>query len=128
MEPINELVELMKETVKMQKIIIRPILKDLIKESLDKPEKLLVFELTDGRNSREMIMKKTKAGAGTISGWWMEWFAKGLLEKEGSKYKKIISLEELGINTPKLQITPKVEDEFDQKNKDMLKERIIENE
>ncbi|MDP2673008.1 MAG: hypothetical protein Q8O84_04310, partial [Nanoarchaeota archaeon] len=77
-------------------------LKEIIVTTLDKKEKLLVYEMTDGKNKREEIIKETGCSAGAISSWWIDWYSKGLLEKiEGGRYKRIISLGEIGINVPK---------------------------
>jgi len=96
-----QITELLKEISKWQKFIALPHLKDLITKTLDKKEKLIVYELTDGEKNRDELIKESGAAAGTISGWWMEWYSKGILEKVRGKYKKIISLEDLGIKVPK---------------------------
>lgn len=96
----DKLISLMEEMIQLQKISVKPVFKKLVEEILEKDEKLMVYELT-GENSRDQIISKTGVGAGTISSWWIEWFSKGLLEKDRSKYRKVFSLAELGINVPK---------------------------
>jgi len=103
MDKKDRLIELMEEMIKLQKIIARPIIKTIIEEALDKPEKMWVYELTNGKVPRGEIMEKTGASAGAISGWWNNWFSKGILEKDGSRYKRIFSLEDIGIPLPKLK-------------------------
>lgn len=96
----DKLISLMEEMVRLQKVIVKPVFKKMIEENLDKPEKLAAYELT-GIKTRDQIIEITGAGAGTISGWWNDWLSKGLIEKDGSKYKKMFSLSELGISFPK---------------------------
>jgi hypothetical protein len=103
MESNNELIELMREMVRLQRILVKPVFKALAEEVLDKPEKKIVFELTDGINTREQIIESSHVAAGTISEWWMNWFSKGLLEKDGKKYRKIISLGDVGISVPAIK-------------------------
>lgn len=96
----DKIISLMEEIVRLQRISVKPVFKKLVEETLDKPEKLITYELT-GENSRDQIIAQTGMGAGTISSWWVEWFSKGLLEKDGIKYKKIFSLSEIGITIPR---------------------------
>ena len=100
----KEIVQLLRELVKWQKFSAITPLKEIIVSTLDKKEKLLVYDMTDGKNKREDIIKETGCSAGAISSWWIDWYSKGLLEKgEGGRYRKIISLGEIGIAVPKKQ-------------------------
>lgn len=101
-ESNKEIVQLLRELVKWQRFFAITPLKEIIATTLDKKEKLLVYEMTDGKNKREDIIKETGCSAGAISSWWIDWYAKGLLERiEGGRYKRIISLGEIGINVSK---------------------------
>lgn len=103
MENNERLLELMEEMVKLQKLMAMPTIRKLVEETLDKPEKMYVYEMTDGIITREKIILETGASAGAISSWWNDWFSKGLLVKESTKYKKIFSLKDLGIPLPALK-------------------------
>ena len=94
--------KLLSEILKWQKLQGMNILMDLVPKLLDSDEKKIVYEMTDGKNKREDIIKETGCSAGAISSWWIDWCSKGILEKiDGGRYKKIISLAEIGIAVPK---------------------------
>ena len=101
-EQSKEIVQLLRELLKWQRFTAIASLKEILTKNLDKKEKLLVYESTNGINKREDIIRETGCSAGAISSWWMDWYAKGLVEKiDGGRYKKIISLSEIGIDLPK---------------------------
>ena len=101
-EQNKEILSLLRELVKWQRFSAISPLKEIINSTLDKKEKLSVYEMTDGKNKREDIIKETGCSAGAISSWWIDWCYKGILEKiDGGRYKKIISLAEIGIAVPK---------------------------
>ncbi len=101
-ESNKEIIQLLRELVKWQRFSAITPLKEIIVGTLDKKEKVLVYEMTDGKNKREDIIKETGCSAGAISSWWIDWYARGLLEKiDGGRYRKIISLGKIGINVSK---------------------------
>ncbi len=88
---------ILSEILKWQKLQGVQILRKLMPILLDNKNKKTVYEITDGKNSVKEIKSKTGLAEGTISLWWQEWYANGILLKEGKKYKKIISITELKI-------------------------------
>lgn len=98
----NDTNQLLKEILKWQKLQSLNILKDLIPHILSDEKKELVYELTDGENSQLAIAKKTGVATGTISNWWNTWYSYGIVDKEGNRYKKIISLKDLNISVRKI--------------------------
>ncbi|NQV08409.1 hypothetical protein HQ529_01000 [Candidatus Woesearchaeota archaeon] len=70
----------------------------LIPELLDTNEKKKLYELTNGKNGVKEIQTKIKVSAGKLSKLWNQWYANGIVEKEGQKFKKIISLKEFGFD------------------------------
>ena len=104
----------MQEMVKLQRLMVMPTVRNIIENTLDKPEKMHVYEMTDGIMIREEIISTTGVSAGAISGWWNDWLSKGILEKDGSKYKKIFSLKDLGISVPALKDKKKDQDPTNQ--------------
>ena len=100
-EQNKEMIQLLRELVKWQRFTALSSLKEILIKTLDKKEKIIVYDLTDGKNKRDDIIKDTGCSAGAISGWWIDWYSKGLLEKVEGRYRKIVSLEEVGINVPK---------------------------
>lgn len=102
---------LLEEILKWQRVQGIKIVREILPKLLDTEQKKIVYELTDGKNPREYIQKISGAAAGTISGWWNQWFSQGLLLKDGQKYKKIISLEELGISVTIKSQTNQIQNE-----------------
>lgn len=86
------------EILKWQKLQGINSLRTLIPKLLDEEKKKKVYEMTDGKNTQSIIAEKTKVAGGTISNWWNLWYSNGILEKDERKYRKIISLRELGID------------------------------
>jgi len=119
MKESERLVELMEEMVELQKLMAMPTIKKLIGETLDKPEKMYVYEMTDGITTRDKITVETGASGGAISSWWNEWFSKGLLKKEGAKYKRILSLKDLGMSLPMLK--RRIKNDVEVTNKELNK-------
>lgn len=64
----------------------------LLPSLLDSEQKKKVYEMTDGSLSVNEISKRTGASVGSISNWWNQWHERGILLKEGKRYKKLISL------------------------------------
>lgn len=90
-------IEIWKEILKWEKFQGIQELRRILPELLDTKEKQILYELTDGKNGVKEIRKKVKIAAGTISKLWNIWHANGILEKGGQKYKKLISLKEIGL-------------------------------
>lgn len=88
----NNTNEILEEILKWQILQGKKILRELIPKLLDDKNKKIVYEMTDGENTIRDIEKKTNIDKSTISQWWNIWHSFGILEKEGRKYKKIISL------------------------------------
>jgi hypothetical protein len=55
-------------------------------------KKKKLYELT-GEHQRDELVKLTGLSAGTISGLWQKWHAKGMLTKRGKYYYKLFEEE-----------------------------------
>ncbi len=68
----------------------------LLKEILNTEEKILAYKMSDGAHTIEDIMKETGVKSkGTISTWWSEWLAKGLVRESpvhGGRKEKVLDL------------------------------------
>lgn len=58
---------------------------------LDSEGKKKVYQMTDGNLSAYEISKRTNVSMGSISNWWNQWYERGILLKEGKRYKKLVS-------------------------------------
>ncbi len=105
----EEQIQLLKEILKWIKFQNLPNLKKVLMETLNSPEKQLVYEFTDGKNSSRAVVKHLKGlsystSPGTISVYWNSWFRLGIVENVGKGrpcYQKIVSLPDVGIDLPK---------------------------
>lgn len=80
---------------------LRKILLDTLRTDLEK----LAYELTDGERSRRDIANMMGLPDSTIRSWWDKWYDFGILEPSGKRKgrpQKIMALEDMGIETPKL--------------------------
>jgi len=100
-ESKDKIVELLEEVLKWQRLQGMKILREILPQLLDTEEKRIVYEMTDGKNNQSKIANEAKVATGTVSNWWNIWYSYGILTKEEEKrngrYKKIISLKDLGI-------------------------------
>lgn len=91
-----EQLEVLQEILKWQKLQGIKILHELVPILLDDDEKKKIYEMTDGTKTIKDIQKHIKVSSGKVSMLWNSWYTNGILDKDGNKYKKIISLKELG--------------------------------
>ena len=94
--------QILREILKWQRLQGFKTLKELMPSLLDNDKKKIVYEMTDGKITQSEIIKKIHMSSATITDWWKEWHAYGIIIQEGKKYQKIISLEKLGIEIPTL--------------------------
>jgi DNA-binding MarR family transcriptional regulator len=79
-------------------------LKELMKRDFEK----LIYENSDGRTSRE-IAEVSGVSHATVTNYWNKWAKYGLVEevrsRGGTRYKKIFSLSDFGIEVPSKKLT-----------------------
>jgi len=92
----EEIKALLRDILKWQRLQGIQVALELLPKVLDTEEKKIVYEMADGKNGIKEIKSKINIATGTIHRWWNNWLVQGIITKEGSKYKKIISLKELG--------------------------------
>lgn len=89
--------EILKEILHWQRLQGFKTLRELIPQLLDTQKKRNVYEATDGTTPRSEIIRTLGVGSATVTGWWKMWYAHGILIREGRRYKRIVSLKDLGI-------------------------------
>lgn len=99
----KEILDILKQILKWQKLQGMKILKDLIILALDDNSKKYVYEKT-GELNRDELCKQLEMSSATLSKWWKDWFNLGIIEQDGKGYSKIISLKEIGIEVPSIEI------------------------
>ncbi len=89
--------DLLSEILKWERLKGIQTLRQIIPDLVDTGDKRKLYEMTNGMNGIKEVQSKMKISSGKISLLWNLWHSNGLLEKEGQKFKKIISLKELGL-------------------------------
>lgn len=92
---------LLKEILKWEKFHGMQALRKTLPTVLGTDEKKVAYEMTNGKKSAREIEKATGISKSVVSKWWISWFSQGILVKEGEKYKKIVSLKDLGVELQK---------------------------
>jgi hypothetical protein len=101
-DPLQQLINLQKETLRWIRFQSLPSLKMTLEKILNTDKKKQIYELTDGKNSSRVIETIVKVDHTTVVDYWNEWTVQGILEKEGAggrstTFHKIISLPSIGI-------------------------------
>ena len=102
--------KLLSEIVNWLRIANLPRLRDLFLQELDSEEKMVIFELTDGVKSQKEIASKVRVSRRSVSYYWQKWYGLGILipsDKRKGRMKKIVSLSQVGITTPRIAETIK---------------------
>lgn len=104
---LNKIKNDVNDIKKMFKLIfLTSYAKNQVFEILNSPEKIKVYELTDGQHTTREISIKIGLSVSTINRWWRDWLDKGIaseLFKKNKRYvQKNFSLDELGIEIPEI--------------------------
>lgn len=99
------MVKLLEELVRWTKVISIPEVKKLLEEILSSPEEKVAYESSDGKPSQE-VAKSANVSYVTVTVWWKKWIKAGLAEaisaKGGQRARRLFSLDDFGIEIPKL--------------------------
>ncbi len=105
-----------------------PKLKEILEKELDTDSKKVAYESSDGTNALSAISEISGTPVPTLGKWWPKWFRLGLVtesETRKGRMKKIVSLEDVGIEVPKKKASsatagkPPAEEPVDQPTKDL---------
>ena len=116
--------DLLEELVKTNKEILRWIkfanignVQEVLIKTLDTPNKLVAYQLSDGNNTSTTVSEKAKASQTTVSRWWRNWIKLGIADsismQGGARAKRIFDLEDFGISVPNLQEDKQIEGSCD---------------
>ena len=109
---LRELVEMTRELVRWTKPQGIAKVKELLEENLKADEEKLVYHHSNGKGSLE-VGKLSGVAHGTVTVYWKRWATLGVVEpmkvQGGTRYKRIFSLEDLGIEVPKPRASTTVE-------------------
>jgi len=104
----GEIIELLGEILKWIKFDGMQRVKNTLMDVLQKDVERIVYEFSDGRSSMD-VAKLAGVSHQTVVNYWKKWSRLGLVEAErakgGTRYKRVFSLEDFGIEVPQ----PKIE-------------------
>jgi hypothetical protein len=82
--------------------------KNVLKDTLDTDQKLLVYHLSDGNKGVVEIGKKAGVSATTVYRYWSAWARIGIVEsikvRGGERSRKVFDLEDFGIGIPEIEV------------------------
>jgi transposase-like protein len=97
--------QILREILRWYRFENFPKLRKTLLDNLKTDQEKLVYELTDGENSRPDVAKQTGTPDSTVRNWWEKWYNLGILEpsrKRKGRPQKIMTLEDVGIEVPKI--------------------------
>lgn len=119
----DAIIGLLSEMLKWIKVTSIPHVKTLLQEILRSDKEKIAYHCSDGRNIRE-VAKSANVGVSTLDNWWKTWPKYGIVElvsvKRGKRVKRIFSLEDFGIQVPRI----KMKKEKQKKSKKRKKRKI----
>lgn len=80
------------------RVLALPVLRVEIGRALNSTRKRAVYELTTGEMGVREIARATGASTGTVSSYWSEWEALGLVSQSGRRFVHIASLASIGLS------------------------------
>lgn len=99
----NEKTELLREILKWIKFEGMQRVKGLLADVLQKDIEKIVYQFSDGRSSGD-VGKLAGVSHQTVVNYWKRWSTLGIVEAErargGTRYRRIFSLENFGIEVP----------------------------
>jgi hypothetical protein len=101
----DRMIELLEEMLKWIKVTSIPHVKKLLLEILPSDEEKIAYHYSDGCGSKA-VAKFAGVSYVTVTKWWKIWGRAGLAEmmsaKGGERAKRIFSLDDFGIEVPKI--------------------------
>jgi transposase-like protein len=107
-EKLDKITELLEEILKWTRFEGSQRVKEILLDELDTDAKKIVYELSDGRSSPE-IAKIVGVDPTTIRNWWKKWSKIKQIRiiepclSYKKRFHKVFSLDEVGIEIPKIK-------------------------
>lgn len=113
----NEILKTLKDIRKWVRFSGWRNVKDVLANTLNNPDEIVVYSMTDGKMGIRDIRDATGKGYGTIQRLWKSWIKLGIAEPvaygTGSRAKAVFDLENFGITIPDLGRSVTQEEEVD---------------
>lgn len=102
----SEQIELLQEILKWIKFEGMQRVKSVLTDVLQKDSEKIIYQFSDGRSSGD-VAKLAGVSHQTVVNYWKKWSTMGIVEAEpvrgGTRYGRIFSLEDFGIEVPQPQ-------------------------
>lgn len=105
----KEIEDILREILKWTKFQGWQKAKDILEAVLDNDQKKLIYEMSDGKSSRE-IAKIVKLSDQTIRNYWKDWSVIGIVEPflgYKKRFQRVFSLMDFGIPIPEIESNEK---------------------
>jgi len=86
----TEVAQLLRRTNELLTSLAASALRPVLEEELEDSRSEQLYKLTGGELPVAAISKRIGLAAGTISETWQRWERRGLLVKEGKRYRKVL--------------------------------------
>jgi DNA-binding PadR family transcriptional regulator len=104
------MIELLEELVRWTKVTSIPHVKKLLQEILQSPEEIIAYQISDGEKTSREVADVANVSQSSIAKWWKAWINAGIAEstsvQRGERARRIFSLDDFGIEVPKIVRTP----------------------
>jgi transposase len=97
--------QILREILRWSRFENFPKLRKSLLDNLKTDQEKLVYEFTNGENSRPDVASQAGVPDSTVRNWWEKWYDLGILEPSGKRKgrpQKIMALEDMGIEVPKI--------------------------
>lgn len=103
-EVLEELLEVQRQNQRWLKILAWEKMQNAVIDGLNQNWEYHLYEMLDGEHSTRDLAEELPRGSSTITRRLDRWSSIGIVEQTPSgKYDKVVSLETLGIDLPKLE-------------------------
>lgn len=104
-ETSSDNAQILREILRWNRFENFPKLRKSLLDNLKTDQEKLVYEFTNGENSRPDVASQAGVPDSTVRNWWEKWYNLGILEPSGKRKgrpQKIMALEDMGIEVPKI--------------------------
>lgn len=102
-QKLDEILVVLKELLKWNKFQGVQTLKEIIRQLLETDEEKMIYEQSNGHKSARDVAKLVGISKTTVTNYWKKWSKVGIVidsEKYPGRMKRIVSLDEVGIEIP----------------------------
>jgi len=103
-EMLSKVLDRLDEVIVWLRLQGLPRIRGLLVTEMNTDAKRIAYQMTDGEHSRREVANLAGVSDDSVQNWWERWYQMGLLtgsERYKGRPRRVISLEELGIRSPR---------------------------